>query len=198
MKEVILMSIRPEWLVKILNGEKTIEIRKTLAKGDEIWFYCAKAKPYLADFGDNEYPYKSGGICLDYDLHNIEGHGAEIFNGKIVAKCKVDKVGKIFFNLTHWRYEVGANGIDLSIASCLSTEQIKKYLGIEQRRKGKPKLQSNKGYAYHLKDLVIFDEPKELGEVSKEEYAVMPNGVFPSYEPLTKAPASFQYVWVKE
>jgi len=195
MKQVILMSIRPEWLVKILNGEKTIEIRKSLAKGDEIWFYCTKGDYALYD------KYFAKGIINNDREYFIDKYGYEnppILNGKIVAKCKVDKVGKIQFNLTHWRYEVNANGIDLSIASCVSTEEIKKYLGTYQRRKGSPKPHSTKGYAYYLKDLVIFDEPKELGECYKEEYAVMPNGIFPSYQPLTKAPQSWQYVWVKE
>ena len=31
--EYILISIRPEWLCKILNGEKTIEVRKKVLKG---------------------------------------------------------------------------------------------------------------------------------------------------------------------
>ena len=30
----ILISIRPEWLCKILNGEKTIEVRKKVLKED--------------------------------------------------------------------------------------------------------------------------------------------------------------------
>ena len=32
MNKVILMSIQPKWLVKILNGDKTIDIRKTMPK----------------------------------------------------------------------------------------------------------------------------------------------------------------------
>lgn len=31
-KDYILISIRPEWLCKILNGEKTIEVRKKVLK----------------------------------------------------------------------------------------------------------------------------------------------------------------------
>ena len=32
-QEYVLISIRPEWLCKILNGEKTIEVRKKVLKG---------------------------------------------------------------------------------------------------------------------------------------------------------------------
>ena len=31
-EKVIILSVRPEWVVKILNGEKTIEVRKTAPK----------------------------------------------------------------------------------------------------------------------------------------------------------------------
>ena len=32
-KMKVLISIRPEWMCKILNGEKTIEIRKKVLRG---------------------------------------------------------------------------------------------------------------------------------------------------------------------
>lgn len=45
----VLMSIRPEHLVKILNGNKTIEVRKAVPKDYIGWvyLYCTKGKPYL-------------------------------------------------------------------------------------------------------------------------------------------------------
>ena len=42
MKKSILISIRPEWVAKILNGKKTIEIRKTMPKCDlpiDVYIY---------------------------------------------------------------------------------------------------------------------------------------------------------------
>ena len=41
----ILISIKPKWVAKILNGEKTIEIRKTMPKCDlpiDVYIYCTK------------------------------------------------------------------------------------------------------------------------------------------------------------
>jgi hypothetical protein len=58
--------------------------------------------------------------------------------------------------------------------------------------KGKPL------YAWHIKNLDIFDKPMELREFEKEEYAVMPNGIWPCYQPITKAPHPYMYAWVKE
>lgn len=37
MSAAILLSIRPEWVEKILSGEKTIEVRKTRPKLDTPW-----------------------------------------------------------------------------------------------------------------------------------------------------------------
>ena len=46
MEKSILLSIRPEWVAKILNGEKTIEIRKKFPKDYVGWvyIYCTKGK----------------------------------------------------------------------------------------------------------------------------------------------------------
>lgn len=35
-EKAVILSVRPKWLCKILNGEKTIEIRKSVFKGVEI------------------------------------------------------------------------------------------------------------------------------------------------------------------
>ena len=47
----ILISIKPKWVAKILNGEKTIEVRKTAPKCElpcEVYIYCSKGKETLA------------------------------------------------------------------------------------------------------------------------------------------------------
>ena len=48
MSKAILISIKPKWVAKILNGEKTIEIRKRFPKNFVGWvyIYCTKDKKY--------------------------------------------------------------------------------------------------------------------------------------------------------
>lgn len=48
MSKAILISIKPKWVAKILNGEKTIEIRKRFPKDYVGWvyIYCTKDKKY--------------------------------------------------------------------------------------------------------------------------------------------------------
>lgn len=47
----ILISIKPEYVEKILNGEKTIEIRKTKPNIElpcKVYIYCTKPKKWYA------------------------------------------------------------------------------------------------------------------------------------------------------
>ena len=78
----IVISIRPEWACKILNGEKSIEVRKGLAlynalkkaeeRGEEVEFlmYVTTAKPYLdyiEQYDDDSGYWYQGEYQLDYD-----------------------------------------------------------------------------------------------------------------------------------
>ena len=42
--KAILLSIKPEWIAKILNGKKTVEVRKKFPKDYVGWvyLYCSK------------------------------------------------------------------------------------------------------------------------------------------------------------
>jgi len=137
--KAILMSIRPQHLVNILNGKKTIEIRKTMPKCAlpiDVYIYCTKDKKYA----------------------NLINRGG-FLTGMVVAKFTLEKISPVVMQKD---YKCG------------------------------------RGYAWHISNLVIFDKPKELGEFSVERYAEMPNGVFPCYEPIIKAPQSWQYVCIEE
>lgn len=88
MSKAILLSIRPEWVAKILNGEKTIEVRKQFPKDYRGWvyIYCTSAFPPLARFKDGKY------ITIDkinertvWDLEVDKDTG----NRKVVGRSKV-------------------------------------------------------------------------------------------------------------
>jgi len=202
MKEAILLSVKPQHLANILNGKKTIEIRKNvLPLNIPVYLYCTKGKPYLVNFGDYEYPYKAGDIELGFDLKNIERHGAEILNGKVVAKIWFDRVETIGYGemvIPNGYEDFDGNWVDRSVSygnqyfitnelieqACLTYEELLDY--------GKGKTL----YAYHFTNLEIFDTPKELGEfyvldkVETKRY----DGFCKVYKPITKAPKSWCYV----
>ena len=171
----ILISIKPKYVAKILNGEKTIEIRKTMPKCDlpiDVYIYCTKDKQ---------------GIWLSngkYDLLNENKYVKSEKNGKVVAKFTLNKVEEIKFNYKN-----------IQEKSCLSEDELFDYLFDNTPYQEDMK----KGYAWHISNLVIFDKPKELSEFypyckdKKCEYRK--NHCSICYRtPLTKAPQSWQFV----
>ena len=105
--KAIMMSIRPQWIAKILNGEKTIEIRKKFPKGYVGWvyIYCTKDTKYkyggLAHFG------YGGNYCvhlnndkmvddfMDFKLGNLNDVSWTIQNDnkeRVVARFWCDNV----------------------------------------------------------------------------------------------------------
>ena len=147
----ILMSTQPKWLVKILNGEKTIEIRKTMPKCElpiTVYLYCAKGRQALYNkrFDNGEL-----NIYKEYFLDDYGYTKPPVLNGKVVAKFTLNKVEEVVDNGSSYRINNDvAHTNKVARNSCLDFKQMKTYL------KGK------NGYAYHIDNLVIFDKSKEL------------------------------------
>ena len=76
--KAILMTIRPQYVAKILNGEKTIEIRKKFPSDYVGWvyIYCCKQRK-------NEI-----GCHINY----------EKVDGKVVARFWCDKMEEIIYS----------------------------------------------------------------------------------------------------
>ena len=158
-------------MAKILNGEKTIEVRKKFPKEYKGWvyIYCTK---------DKEKMFVYPKILISPNHYEA--------NGKVVARFYCDKVEEItnYINLSN------ANGIcfktnsidndELCSKSLLMTDELDKYLYSNNR----------KGYAIHISQLEIFDKPRELWQLS----GIRPNGL--TYI-LEKAPQNYCYVEVE-
>lgn len=151
----ILISIQPQWVEKILNGEKTIEIRKTAPKCEfpcKVYIYCTQARlPYQApncvraDYLSNPYSHRTPKkyiLGANYD---------ECLNGKVVAEFTLNNVDfiKMPANITNTLQE----------KSCVNGYQLMKYLGGEYFKSF---------YAWHIDNLKIYDKPKELREFRKD------------------------------
>ena len=73
MKKAILISIRPNWVSKILNGEKTIEIRKSMPKCDfpiDVYIYCTKDKKYANLI--NRGGFLTGMVVAKFTLNKVD------------------------------------------------------------------------------------------------------------------------------
>ena len=192
----LMITVKPEYLANILNGKKTLELRTYIPKDFTGWvnIACGKGKPYLFRIyeqvaADNELSY----FELSHKIiEQTRYKSIEVLNGKVVCRFWFDEyyeLKKLKYANEYYkpfRYEP-----DISYNLMLDRLSLS---NVEVWNYGK----SKDLYAWHIKKLEIFPEPKELGEFYREEYAVMPNGIFPAYQPLTHAPQKMTYVWVKE
>ena len=117
----------------------------------KLLLYCTKANPNIVKGIDNKFyisnAFKEEGLD-DYKL-----------NGKIVAECdfEVEKIRKGWGCLNGTRYSTSSlDCFELYKKSYLSFDEINNYL--------KGTLNEYCGYAIHIKNLKIFDEPRELSD----------------------------------
>ena len=192
----IIMSIRPEWSVKEMNGIKTEEIRKNLGKLKppfKVYAYVTKGKPYLYEYdGFHLTPTRSWSELHDNgdrEWFNIEEFGE--LNGKVCFEFVCDQVSDL--RTVHV--------VNLEALSCLTREELQAYY--DKGRKG--------AYSLHISELKVYDRPKELGEFHKvgfneamknwewdrlsppDEKSILIPCPAPRYE-IKKSPQSWQFV----
>jgi len=156
--KAILISIKPEWVEKILNGEKTVEIRKTAPKVDlpiDVYIYCAKDDSNLLVIHDDG----EMAIATKAQWSDAVGSYGRAVNGKIVGKftlSKIDYLGNVAAD--NWEQLIGSaheHHKQLVKQSCLTEQELRAYGG---------------KYAWHIDNLKIFDKPMELSELASRAY----------------------------
>jgi len=143
----------------------------------KLLLYCTKAKPYLTR---NDLPnekgefYKHWQLGGELDKKHLYGD-TPILNGKIVAECdfEVEKINVLdctfrTFNLVEK---------EILNKSCLTYHELFEYL----KNRYNPR-----GYAIHIKNLHIFDEPRNLDFYSSN---------FDYFKKVEKAPQNMMRVW---
>lgn len=160
----IIIAMRSLWACKILNRDKKTEVRKGLAlynalkraeeRGEEVEFlmYVTKANPRL--YGPDIYK------CF----HAVVGKGPifKELNGKVVARFKAKaevikhKCSRNYDDWCGYYIDRGVKEpireIELGALSCLYHNQLDNYL------------KDGQGTALHIRDLEIFDKPKNLAD----------------------------------
>ena len=170
----VLISIRPKWCEKIASGEKTIEVRKTAPKQVpfKCYIYCTKPKKpkkytlhtYInSGYGRKEFgvigQWRSGKEVVDVNFHLPAcRYNAYLAEGKVIGEFVCDKV----YELSPFGIGTGIELLDELVSpemfckeSCLTEQEICDYIGEKD------------GYGWHISDLKIYDEPKELSEFKK-------------------------------
>lgn len=160
--KAILMSIQPKHLCNILNGDKTIELRKKIPKNYKGWVYCycTKAFPYLdkslEDNGKNEY------FLWDKNYPYLDN-----LSGKVVCRFWWDETEKISSDdIECYWYLLDDGALNFTVSyndfkkyglvlekSCLEAEEVYKYANGQNL------------YGLIIKQPEIFDTPMELNEL---------------------------------
>ena len=170
MSKAVLISIRPKWCEKIINGRKTIEVRKTRPKMDT---------PFRG------YIYRTKGTVP----HIINGKWVQMeVGGTIIAEFVCDdiferivRVGAICeppkYCICDWN--MYCTPLDTLLAdACLTKDELEKYLD------------GGVGYGWHISNLRIYDHPRDLWEFTglrETKFGAEP-------VPITRPPQSWRYV----
>ena len=194
MAKAVLISIRPEWVEKILDGEKTLEVRRTRPNMEtpfKVYIYCTA--------GNLSYKVNGGMVC------NVSG--GKIVVGEFTCDniatynydyCPHPEIGMDYDCGDSW-WEIADEDLK---SACLAEKEFRYYaFGREAM------------YGWHISDLKIYDAPKDLNEFwlpperycEKERCGGCPydqvadvNGEY-SFDcewkrPLTRPPQSWCYV----
>lgn len=150
--KAIMISIKPKYVAKILNEEKTVEIKKTMPKCDlpiDVYIYCTKDNKNLLHkncaniywIEDKDFKTKNKKLGIETQPY---------LNGKVVAKFTLNKVVR-YVNGCKLDGEYSDYEHILK-PSCLTEDELYDYC------------EDLSFYAWHISNLVIFDKPKELSE----------------------------------
>ena len=141
MKRAVMISIHPKWVHKILDGKKTVEVRKTVPK------IATPFKCYI-------YMTSGGWEWRDpFSTAVVPPSGVgDMYCGakKVVAEFISDRIIPInVLNngaIPDWtRYNLNK--------SCVPYDDIVMYIG-----------NNRSGYGWHISELKIYDKPKELSD----------------------------------
>lgn len=165
----IMLSVRPKWCELIAKGQKTIEIRKTKPNCDvpfKVYIYCTKpSKKYQTVWGcfvfnsDELFRLPTGKIkygdsveMMMYDNYTTDN----FLNGKVIGEFVCDNVEVLFDTKGNPENYITEILPSILQKTALSYDEFAAYVG--------SRADKNSIYGWHISDLKIYDEPKQLSE----------------------------------
>lgn len=156
----VLLSIKPKYCELIAAGKKTIEVRKTKPRIEtpfKCYIYCTLPKERYS-IGQGNYAYSDNLYLCDNKVKFGEGFediGNETtsLNGKIIGEFVCDEI-------LCFPYVEGeeAGEYVYNIPTVIGEQTCLDYGDVSNYGNGKSL------YFWHISNLVIYDEPKELSE----------------------------------
>ena len=152
MMKSVLIAIRPQWVAKIANGEKTIEVRKTAPQ--EVPF---KAYIYMTATKER---------CRFWEyITAYQNSMGDIVDGsqKVIGEFICDRIEMV--NAKCSDYGIDLFYHDCLTNGCLTEREIEKYFNVPEDRD--LRAMKGNGYVWNISDLKIYDKPRELSEFSR-------------------------------
>lgn len=145
----VLISIKPDWVKKIISREKTIEVRKTIPKLNppfKCYIYCTKDRK-------NPLPIEMGKVLSQVDFW--ENKDAYYGFGKIVGEFICDQIITVDCDSVAPFSKELDRYIDKD--TCLSREELLAYTHYLC-------------YGWHISNLQIYENPKSLSDFKQVKY----------------------------
>jgi len=176
--KAVMKSVSPRICEKVANGNCTILVSKTVPKCEmpfKCYIYATKKAQLQTIFKKGEWIFSDDHSFGKFDENIFVKDSLCSWQGKVVGECIIDKIDEIVpdYNPATAKFYYGY--VVDTAATCLSEEELQKY--------GKNKSL----YFWHISDLKIYGNPKELGEF------FTPMGKRPSYM-VERPPHSWFYV----
>lgn len=155
----VLLSINPEHCYNILQGQETIEIRKTkpsISPPFKCYIYCTKPRNHFRAAGgylstDELYRLPNGEIKYgcSVELAAYDNYTKENFlNGKVIGEFVCDVIFPVSITYSDTENRMALREFPFT---GLTDKQIIDYLG-----------NGRQGYGWHISNLKLYDDPKEL------------------------------------
>lgn len=155
----IMQSIKPFHCGNIAVGRKGYEIRKTkpnISTPFKSYIYCTIGQKLNNGFGGVSealrqplWKLRNGTVVNYLDVSTMDCFQSKLLNGKVIAEYICDEIQEWVFDNETNSYDISDDDLALT---CLTQEQLWEY--------GKGKTL----YGYHISNLKIYDEPKELSD----------------------------------
>lgn len=154
----VLISIQPQWVKKIAEGKKTIEVRKSrprLKIPFKCYIYCTQAKTQKQVLTYEQY--------CGFDMENYKDDF--IANGKVIGEFICDHI----YQYTTANHLDGTNITteEMEVRSCLTYVELERYELSAEPKDFSVYLIGL--YGWNISDLKIYDEPHELSELGIEK-----------------------------
>lgn len=148
--KAVLMSIHPKWSEKIFNGEKTIEVRKTVPKLETpftVYVYQTKTR-------------NAGNAFANHWSDCLELPNGEFVNagGKVIGSFVCDKITccQAYYGNSGEGHLTNLFGAECKCA-CFSEQELFDYIIGNGGKMGT-------GWLWRIAEPKLFDKPKALGE----------------------------------